>query len=244
MAGQNFPKTLVVIPALNEGKSISQVVADIKHSLPDAGVLVINDGSTDDTAANAEKAGAVVLHMPHRVGIGAGVQTGFQFALRYGYAVVVRNDGDGQHDSADILTLLQILQNDEADVVIGSRYLEDRGYNGSFPRRLGSEVLARIISTIIRQRITDPTSGFNAFNQQAIHLCARLYPHDYPEPEAIVLLHRAGLRIREIPVTMKARTAGRSSITPLRSVYYMVKVVLAILIGLLRPAPNALDTTI
>ncbi|MCB9453748.1 MAG: glycosyltransferase family 2 protein, partial [Anaerolineaceae bacterium] len=170
-------------------------------------------------------------------GIGACVQTGYLFAARHGYAVVVRNDGDGQHDPEDIPTMIRALTELDADMVIGSRYIDGRGYVASLPRRAGSLILARLISSIIRQRVTDPTSGFTVCNRRAILLCAEVYPHDYPEPESIVLLHRAGLRMREIPVTMKPRTMGRSSITTLRSVYYMVKVILSILVSLLRPAP-------
>jgi glycosyltransferase involved in cell wall biosynthesis len=237
MAEQAFPKTLVIIPALNEEDSIARVVRDIRQQLPHADVMVVNDGSTDDTGRIAAQAGALVLHLPYNVGIGAAVQTGFMFAEQQGYEVVIRSDGDGQHDPSELRRLLDALQVGDADMIIGSRYIEDRGYTTSTPRRMGTEVLARLISAIIGQPITDPTSGFNAFNQRTIQLCAKLYPHDYPEPEALVILHRAGLRLREIPVTMKPRAGGRSSITPFRSIYYMFKVTLAILIGLLRRAP-------
>lgn len=235
----HYPRTLVIIPAFNEADSIAGVVASIQQHIPHADVVVINDGSTDSTGALAQAAGAVVLHLPHNVGIGASVQTGYLYADREGYDVVVRSDGDGQHTPEDITRLLCALGEHNADVVIGSRYIEQRGYNGSAARRAGSLILARLISTIVGHRITDPTSGFTASNRRAIHLCARAYPHDYPEPEAIVTLHRAGLRIVEIPVTMHPRQGGRSSITSLRSAYYMAKVTLAILIGLLRAAPAA-----
>jgi glycosyltransferase involved in cell wall biosynthesis len=236
MAESQFPKTLVVIPALNEAESIARVVGQVRQHAPWADICVINDGSHDATGRIAEECGAIVLHLPYNVGIGAAVQTGFIYAARHGYEVVVRNDGDGQHESEDIRRIVCELPG--LDMVIGSRYLEDRGYITSLPRRIGIVILARLISLIVGQRITDPTSGFSAFNRRAIALCARLYPHDYPEPEAIVMLHRAGLRIREIPVTMLPRRNGQSSITPLRSLYYMVKVILAILVGLLRPAPQ------
>ncbi len=233
------PKTLVIVPALNEADSIAGVIARIRACAPWADVLVMNDGSTDDTGAIAGAAGAQVLHLPHNVGIGASVQTGFMFADLNGYDVVIRNDGDGQHEPQDIPALFAALQAGDADVVIGSRYLEDRGYVGTAARRAGSLILARLITAITGQQFTDPTSGFIACNHRAIRLCAQIYPHDYPEPESIVLLHRAGLRLRELPVTMKPREGGRSSITFLRSGYYMVKVILAILVGLLRPAPAA-----
>ncbi len=230
------PKTLVIIPALNEEDSITHVVATIRQHLSHADIVVMNDGSTDHTAENAAAAGAIVLNLPYNVGIGASVQTGFQFACAYDYGVVVRSDGDGQHEPRDLSRLLDALQTGDADMVVGTRFIENRGYQASFPRRVGILLLARLISTIIHQPITDPTSGFVAFNRPAIRLFAHVYPHDYPEPEGLVVAHRAGLRIREVPVTMKPRYAGRSSITNLRSIYYMLKVILAILIGLLRPA--------
>ncbi|MBZ0301702.1 MAG: glycosyltransferase family 2 protein [Anaerolineae bacterium] len=230
------PKTLVIIPALNEEASIAHVIGMTRQHLPEADVVVVNDGSTDRTAEIAEAAGAVVLNLPYNVGIGASVQTGFLFAARYDYDIAMRSDGDGQHESRDLCRLVEALQTGEADMVVGTRFIENRGYRATLPRRVGILILSRLISAIVGQRVTDPTSGFAAFNRQAIHLFARVYPHDYPEPEALVVAHRAGLRLREIPVTMKPRYGGRSSITSLRSVYYMIKVILAILIGLLRPA--------
>lgn len=233
-----FPKTLVIIPALNEAESILDVISSIQQHAPWADVAVLNDGSTDATGEIAQAAGAVVLHMPYRVGIGASVQAGYMFADHYGYEIVVRVDGDGQHPIEDIPRLVCGLEQQQVDLIIGSRYIEDRGYSGSVARRAGSLILANLISAITGSRITDPTSGFTAANRRTIRLCAQVYPHDYPEPEALVILHRAGLRICEIPVTMKPRQGGRSSITTLRSAYYMIKVILAILIGLLRPAPH------
>lgn len=230
------PKTLVIIPALNEEASIAHVIATTRQHVPRADIVVVNDGSSDRTAELAAACGALVLDLPYNVGIGASVQTGFIFAAQHGYDVVVRSDGDGQHESRDLCRLIETLQSGAADVVIGTRFIENRGYQASVPRRIGILILARLISAIIGQPITDPTSGFAAFNRAAIRLFARVYPHDYPEPEALVVAHRAGLRICEIPVTMKPRYGGRSSITSLRSIYYMVKVTLAILIGLLRPA--------
>jgi glycosyltransferase involved in cell wall biosynthesis len=241
MAHDSHPRTLVIIPAYNEADSITSVVTNIRRHVPWADIAVINDGSTDATGPLAEAAGAAVLYLPHNVGIGASVQTGCLYAERAGYEVIVRSDGDGQHTPEDIARLLRALGEQNADVVIGSRYLEQRGYNGSAARRAGSLLLAGLIGAIIGQRVTDPTSGFTAANRRALRLCARAYPHDYPEPEAIVTLHRAGLSIVEIPVTMRPRQGGRSSITSLHSAYYMAKVTLAILIGLLRPAPSVPD---
>lgn len=235
MSDSSSPRTLIIIPALNEEDSITRVIANVRQQMPDADLLVVNDGSSDATGTRAEAAGAMVLHMPYNVGIGASVQAGFQFADKQGYDIVVRNDGDGQHDAGEITRMLAALAAGEADLIIGSRYLENRGYVGSPMRRLGSLILSNLISVIVKQHITDPTSGFIVCNRHATQLCAELYPHDYPEPESIVLLHRAGIKMREMPVTMQPRIAGQSSITTLRSIYYMIKVILAILVDLLRP---------
>lgn len=233
-----FPKTLVIIPALNEADSIAYVIGLIREHAPWADVVVVNDGSTDETGRIAEALGAVVLHVPYNVGIGSAVQTGLIYAARNGYEVAVQNDGDGQHNPAEIPLLVRALLDTGADLMIGSRYIEDRGYVTPWKRRIGIRILAWIISLITGRRFTDPTSGFRASNRRTIELCARVYPYDYPEPEAIPLLHRAGLRVCEIPVTMNPRYGGKSSITALRSMYYMIKVILAILVGLLRKAPS------
>jgi glycosyltransferase involved in cell wall biosynthesis len=234
-----FPRTLIIIPALNEEDSIAHVIDGIRRHAPFADIAVVNDGSTDRTGAIAQARGAIVLHMPFNVGIGSAVQTGFLYARDHGYAIAVQNDGDGQHNPAEIPDLIRALQTSGADVMIGSRYIEDRGYVTPVERRAGILVLAWLITLITGTRTTDPTSGFRASNRRAIEFCARLYPYDYPEPEAVVLLRRAGLTVSEIPVTMNPRYGGQSSITPLKSAYYMIKVILAILIGLLRrPGPG------
>ncbi len=228
------PRILVIVPALNEARSIAATVRGIQAQLPTADSLVIDDGSSDDTAAEAYAAGAQILRLPYNVGIGAAVQAGFLYASRNDYDIVLRNDGDGQHAPQNNLTLLEALSASDADMVIGSRFLDAGDYGTPRMRRLGSRILARLLSAIIRQRVTDPTSGCAAFNRKAIALFASAYPHDYPEPEAILIACRGGLRQREAPARMMARQHGRSSITPLRSVYYMIKVLLAILIALLR----------
>ena len=237
----SYPKTLVIIPAYNEEDSIAHVIGLIHEHVPWADIAVINDGSVDRTGEIAEACGAFVLHLPHNVGIGAAVQTGFIFAARNGYQVAVQNDGDGQHDPREIPLLVRDQVESGADVVIGSRYIEDRGYITPPVRRFGIVILARVISLVTRQHFSDPTSGFRASNRRAIRLCANFYPHDYPEPEAVVLLHRAGLKLREIPVTMNPRYGGTSSITPFKSGLYMVKVLLAILLDLIRTAPKVED---
>ena len=236
-------RILVILPALDEARSIGATLRGIHAHLPDADTLVIDDGSADNTATEAQAAGAGVISLPWNVGIGAAVQAGFQFAALHGYEIVLRNDGDGQHDPRNNRRLLEALEAGEADIVIGSRFMGAGDYGTPPARRLGSAILARLLSFIIRQRVTDPTSGCAAFNRRAIALFASAYPHDYPEPEAILIAHRGGLRQVEIPAQMRARQHGSSSITPLRSVYYMVKVVLAILITALR-RPHLIATVV
>ena len=230
-------RILVILPALDEARSIGDTLRGIHACLPDADTLVIDDGSTDETASAAKAAGASVISLPWNVGIGAAVQAGFQFAANNGYEIVLRNDGDGQHAPQNNPRLLEALDAGGADIVIGSRFVGAGDYGTPLARRLGSAILARLLSAMIRQRVTDPTSGCAAFNRRAILLFASAYPHDYPEPEAILIAHRGGLRQVEIPAQMQARMHGSSSITPLRSVYYMVKVVLAILVTALRKPP-------
>jgi glycosyltransferase involved in cell wall biosynthesis len=228
---------LVVIPAFNEEASLEAVVRGVRAAVPRADIAVINDGSLDRTGSIIDSFDVIALHLPHRMGVGAAEQTGFRLASRVGYRAVVRNDGDGQHNPAEIPLLLEALDAGGVDVVIGSRYLEPRGYVTPRLRRLGIRFLAGLLSLACRRRFTDPTSGFRAFNHRAIELCSRSYPEDYPEPESLLLLTRAGLNVKEIPVSMNPRYGGRSSIRTLDSILYMARVVLGILIGLLRAPP-------
>lgn len=233
------PKTLIILPAYNEAANIVPTIEALRAHAPSADILVIDDGSGDATSRVARQAGAVVLSLPYNVGIGAAVQTGFQYAASHAYERVVRNDGDGQHDPASIPRLLATLTHEGVDMVVGSRFLVDGDapggdYGTSAARLMGIRILCALLGSLTHQPITDPTSGFTAYNRRAIQLFARDYPHDYPEPEAIIILHRHGLRLCEVPVKMRARQHGRSSITPLRSAYYMLKVILAILIQMLR----------
>jgi len=236
----SHPKTLIILPALNEAGNISQTVQRIQETVPYADILVVNDGSTDETRFEAEHAGAIVVSMPYNVGIGAAVQTGFKFAARHGYQLVARLDGDGQHSADNAAHLLAIVENGETDVAIGSRFLgASVDYGTSFMRRVGIAILSNLLSMITRQKVTDPTSGFSAYNRRAILLFADYYPHDYPEPEAVVICHKSGLTMREIPVTFLERQHGVSQFTlPTRSAYYMIKVTLAILVNTLRRIPK------
>lgn len=226
-------RTLLIIPAYNEAAAIVGVVVNIRNHFP-GDIAVIDDGSQDDTAALAREAGATVLRHPCNLGIGAAVQTGYLYALSCGYEAVIRQDGDGQHDPAHIARFLELLKNDEADIVVGSRFLAREGYQSTLVRRLGIFILG-IVSSLVGSRVTDPTSGYWGINRRALQVLAKTHPDDYPETEALAVAARAGCRVRELPVIMHARTAGRSSIGALYSGFYMVKVVIALLIGRLRP---------
>ena len=229
-------RTIALVPALNEEETIAGVVRELRAFDPDVEILVIDDGSNDHTAAIARAAGARVLRLPFNLGIGGAVQTGFRYAFENGFDLAVRVDGDGQHDPSQLAAVVDPVLRGETDIAVGSRYLAPRaeGYRSSATRRLGIRILARVVSLLTRQRITDPTSGFRMTNRRGIELFARDYPHDYPEVEALVMLIRHRLRLVEVPVAMRPRAAGRSSIRALSSVYYMVKVLLALFVGSFR----------
>jgi glycosyltransferase involved in cell wall biosynthesis len=230
-------KKLAMVPALNEEGSVAAVIAELKREAPDFDVLVIDDGSTDATAQRARAAGAAVVSHPFNLGIGGAVQSGYRYAHLNGYDAAIQVDGDGQHDPAQIQKLEQGLRDSGADLVWGSRFLEDAGYHVPRLRRAGRVIFARIVSAITRKRVTDPTSGFRIANRRGIELFARDYPHDYPEVEAILMAHSHDLEISEVPVTMRQRETGSSSINMLNAGYYMVRVLLAIFVGLFRRRP-------
>src|SRR5438552_2928797 len=228
-------RRVAIVPALNEEVAIAGVIDELRAFDPGLDVVVVDDGSVDRTAAVAAARGARVLRLPFNLGIGGAVQTGFRYAFERGYDVAVRVDGDGQHDPSQLPRVLEPVLRGEADIVVGSRFAADGdGYRSSRTRRVGIRLLAWVVSRIVGQRVTDTTSGFQALNREGIALFARDYPHDYPEVEATVMVFRHRLRLREVPVTMRERGGGRSSITTLRSVYYLVKVLLAIFVGLFR----------
>lgn len=232
---------LAIVPAHNEAEAISATVAEIHKWAPEFDVVVVDDGSTDSTAICAAAAGARVLRLPFNLGIGGAMQTGYVYAQESRYDVAVQVDGDGQHDARHVRELLLRLRADPGvDMVVGSRFLvpENGGYRSSRSRRAGIGIFSRLVSLITRQRVTDPTSGFRMVNRRAIQLFARDYPHDYPEVEAILLMHAHRLRSCEIPVRMRPRTTGTSAISSTKPVYYMIKVLLAVFIGLFRSHPT------
>ena len=226
-------RIVAVVPAYDEADSIASVVHELHAFDPELDVVVVDDGSSDATAATAVAAGAAVVRLPFNLGIGAAVQTGFRYALEQGYHTAVRLDGDGQHDPAELPKLLEPLARDEADVVTGSRFRDtEGGYRPPLARRLGITWFARLVSLLSGQRVTDTTSGFQALNRKGIALFASDYPSDYPEVEATVLLLKHRLRLVEVPVRMREREHGASSITFLRSLYYAIKVTLALFVAM------------
>ncbi|AZK48135.1 glycosyltransferase family 2 protein [Paenibacillus lentus] len=222
-------KILAIVPAYNEEEGIEQVIASLQTYAPYADILVINDGSTDNTGLLAENAGATVLHLCSNLGIGGAVQTGYRYAVENGYDYAVQIDGDGQHNPADLDKLLCCMRENGADMVVGSRFIEKEGFQSTFARKLGIDLLGSLVTRLTGKRMTDPTSGYRLCNRRAIALFAQQYPADYPEVEALVLLDNYQLTFQETPVVMKERQGGVSSISPLQSIYYMCKVILAIL---------------
>ena len=230
--------TLIIVPACNEAEAIGSVLAELREHAPRYDVVVINDGSTDETAAVARAAGHKVVDMPFNLGIGGAVQAGFKYAIERGYAIAVQMDGDGQHRADQIERLVAPVRAGECQVCSGSRFLNGEHYDGSAARRQGTRLLSWLCSALSGRRITDATSGFRAFGPRALEYLASYYPADYPEPEAIVLLSRRGMPVREVPVEMRPRQAGRSSIGGARSVYYMAKVCLSLLLATLKEGPR------
>lgn len=223
-------KILVIIPAYNEAESITNVIAKLKQDMPQADYVVVNDCSKDSTMDKLREVEASYLNLPINLGIGGGVQTGYKYALLNGYDIAVQIDGDGQHDTQYLQAVIQPIIAGEKDIVIGSRFLKKEGFQSSGLRRVGITFLSALIRLCSGVKIYDVTSGFRAVSREYIKIYATDYPVDYPEPEAIVMAALAGARVGEVPVIMKERQGGESSISAFKSVYYMIKVSLAVIL--------------
>jgi len=228
------PKILALVPAYNEENNIQQVVKEIKNCGHEIDVIVIDDCSLDKTKKVAKESGAIVLSLPFNLGIGGTVQTGFKYAHEYGYDIAIQIDGDCQHIPTEIGKLIDPILTNDCDVVIGSRYLNKTNYKTPLSRKIGILIFSFINTIVIRQKITDNTSGFRAYNRKAILFLSHVYPSDYPEVEAVVVLSKNHFRIMEVPVQMRERQHGNSSINSIKSFYYMIKVPLSILVNVFR----------
>lgn len=239
-------RTLVFIPAWNEADSVAAVIAGVRERLPDADLLVVDDGSTDATATVAAEAGATVASLPFNQGLGAALQTGYLYALREGHDFCAHLDADGQHPPTEVGRLLAEVYEDRADLVLGSRYREAGGdegtseiagedYKPTLSRRIGTGVFRFFLTLATRQRFTDTTSGMRAANRRAIELFSESYSPDFAEIESLQLAVREGLRVEEVPVRMLERTGGSSFLTPLRSAFFIFKGMIVLLVGQFRP---------
>jgi glycosyltransferase involved in cell wall biosynthesis len=232
-------RLLILIPAYNEQEAIREVVGRVRQAVPQSDVLVVDDGSADNTAREASAAGAIVVRNPFNLNIGGAVQTGLKFAREKGYPMVIRVDGDGQHNPADIESIYAALQAGRADAVFGSRFLSREALMPiPWSRRVGIRFFAFMVSILTRSRATDTTSGFMGLNRRAIETLAAYMPQDYPEVESRILLHKAGLRTLEIPTCMRARLAGSSSINSWSSFYYALKVSIAVITAVFKEIPS------
>lgn len=245
-------RTLVFIPAWNEGAAVAAVIAGVRERLPEADVLVVDDGSIDDTGARARAAGATVACLPFNQGLGAALQTGYLYALREGYDFCAHLDADGQHPPAEVARLLEEVYADRADLVIGSRYREQRvldpgaeragegeDYRPTFSRRIGTSVFRFFLTLATRQRFTDTTSGMRAANRRVMRLFSENYSPDFAEIESLQLAVREGLRVEEVPVRMLERVGGSSFLTPLRSAFFIFKGLIVLMVGQFRPRQGA-----
>jgi glycosyltransferase involved in cell wall biosynthesis len=233
-------RTLVFIPAWNEAASIAEVIAGVRRHLPDADVLVVDDGSVDSTAARTRAAGARVASLPFNQGLGAALQTGYLFALRNGYDICAHLDADGQHPPEEVARLVEEVRMDRADLVIGSRYqdpsgAQDEDYRPTLSRRIGTNMFRFFLTLATRQRFTDTTSGMRAANRRVMALFSERYSPDFAEIESLQRAVRQGLRVKEVAVRMLPRVEGSSFLTPLRSAFFIFKSLIVLLVGQFRP---------
>ena len=223
-------KTLIIVPAYNEEDNIDKVMENFEHIREKSDLLVINDCSKDNTAQICKEHGFNFISLPINLGIGGGMQTGYKYAVENDYDIAIQFDGDGQHNAEYIKDLIKPIEAGEADLVIGSRFINKEGFQTSFMRRLGINVLCGVLRLCGKVKISDATSGFRAASRPVIEFFSNYYAQDYPEPESIIAASVSGFKVKEVPVIMNERTAGVSSISSFKSVYYMIKVTLAILI--------------
>ena len=227
-------KLLILIPAFNEEGAVGDVVREVRQVMPGVPVLVVDDCSADATRAVAHSAGADILPLPYHLGLGGCVQAGYRLAYELGYDYVIRVDGDGQHDPRYIPKILPALEGEDCEMVIGSRFLNGAGEHSGFLRGLGIVFFRAVLRPILGKPVRDPTSGFVGVNRTALALFSRSFPLEYPEIEALVVLQRKRFRFVEVPVVMRPRRAGRSTITPLRSLYYPIHVLLGVFVNVLK----------
>ena len=225
---------LVIIPAFNEEAAITSVIRELHEVLPDVPVLVIDDCSADATKTNARAAGAAVLALPHHLGLGGCVQAGYMLAHELGYHYVVRIDGDGQHDPRDIPRIIETLRASGCQMVIGSRFYERNGQHASLLRTIGIRMFRMVLRPILGKPVHDPTSGFVGVNRQALEVFTKSFPLEYPEIETLVVLQRKRFQFQEVPCRMRRRMAGKSSITPTKSLYYIIHVLLGVFVNVLK----------
>jgi len=227
-------RLLVIIPAFNEEAAIASVVREVQEAMPGTPILVIDDCSLDSTKEAARAAGAEVLPLPHHLGLGGSVQAGYKLACELGFQYVIRVDGDGQHNAHDIPRVLECLKSSGAEMVIGSRFIQEEGPNSGMVRSLGIRFFRLVLRPILGRTVHDPTSGFVGVNRRALEVFSRSFPLEYPEIEALVVLQRRRFRFAEVACRFRPRTTGRSSITALRSLYYIVHVLLGVFVNVLR----------
>ncbi len=223
-------KVLIIVPAYNEENSIDRVLKSIKRECSSCDIVVINDGSRDATAKIAERNDVNVISVPYNLGIGGAVQTGLLYAQKNDYDIAVQLDADGQHKAEEVNKLIDTLEKDSADMVLGSRFMDQSDYHSTFMRRLGNVIFSGLIAMVTKQFFTDSTSGFRAFNKRALNFLAKNYPTDFPEPESLVILKKHGFKISETPVSMEERQGGQSSVTKFKALYFMISISIAILI--------------
>ena len=226
---------LVLIPAYNEEGRVADVVRGVRQYLPGAKILVVNDGSGDGTAKASKEAGACVVNHPFNLGVGTALQTGYKYAVQNGYQYVIQLDGDGQHPPAFLPAFVVKLKETAADLIIGSRFLHGRNSDVPFARSTGNALFGKLVSLLIRERLTDPTSGYRALKSTALQFCVQdIYAFDYPDADFLLTLHRSGYRMVEIPIEVLPRTGGNSQHSGLKPIYYTIKMFLSIFIILLR----------